>query len=126
MSEKQKNDQQRPEQVSGGVFLIGLALLFFTSFWWPGIMFVIGASMLARTISEGKPLQSNTGAFWVIGIGAFFWLPGLLSFSIGAILPLILIGLGLFMLFGGEYRPDIFNESDKRKNDESDDDTLQV
>ena len=29
--------------------------------------------------------------------------------------PLILIGIGLFMLFGGKYRPNI---SSKRKNDD--------
>lgn len=75
-------------------------------------MFVIGASMIARSISEGEAWQNNTGALWVLGIGVVFWLPGLFSINFGTIWPLILIGIGLFMLFGGDYRPDIFNQHD--------------
>lgn len=92
------------DQVAGGIFLIGLALLFITGFWWPGIMFVIGASMIGRSLAEGRQWNANTGALWVIGIGLVFWLPGVLPIGI-SVLPLLLIGLGLFMLFGGRYRP---------------------
>ena len=92
------NSQERGNQVGGGIFMVGLGLLFLTRFWWPGIMFVIGASILGRTIAEGRPWQSATSAFIMIGIGVIFWLPGL---SIGALWPIILIGMGLAMLFGG-------------------------
>ena len=40
-------DKKRSDQAAGGVFLIGLALLFMTGYWWPGILFVIGAGILA-------------------------------------------------------------------------------
>lgn len=106
------------DQVSGGVFLIGLALLFLTGWWWPGIMFVIGASMFARTMAEGKPLQSNTGAFWVIVIGIVFGIPNLFAgIDWGSIFPIVLIGIGLFMLFGGRYRPD-WTGKEKSKNED--------
>lgn len=109
--------QRDPQQIGGGIFLIGLALLFLTGWWWPGIMFVIGASMLARTIAEGDAWQSNRGALMVILIGVIFGLPS--SFINADLLwPLLLIGAGLFMLFGGDYRPDL----GKRKNDDAPDD----
>lgn len=119
------NDKkQQAGQVSGGVMLIGLGMLFLTGWWWPGIMFVVAASIFARTMVEGKPLTSATGAFWLIGIGIFFGLPGLIggiAGSIGQLWPLILIGIGLFMLFGGRYRPNVERFDDKPKNDEEDD-----
>lgn len=125
-------NRDNASQISGGVFLIGLGMVFLTGWWWPGIMFVVAASILARTMAEGKPLQTATGAFWMIGIGVLFGMPGLLGDIAGGFwqfFPLILIGLGLFMFFGGRFRPDVSNYDDdnmKRKHDEDDDDVYHV
>jgi len=108
-------------QISGGVFLVGLGLLFLTGWWWPGIMFVTAASMIARTIAEGNDPKTATGAFWLIAIGVLFGMPGLIGDIAGGfwnIFPLILIGIGLFMFFGGQYRPNVDNYDDKPKNDD--------
>lgn len=120
-------NKENADQVSGGIFLIGLAMLFLTGWWWPGIMFVIGASIIARTMAEGKPWTSATGAFWMIGIGVVFGVPGLIEgVDWGTIWPLALIAIGLFMLFGGNLRPKIGhyddedNDSRKRKNTDDD------
>ena len=97
---KVKHSKERADQISGGVFMIGLALLFITHWWWPGIMFVIGATIIARTMAEGKDWTTATPAFWVIGIGVVFGLPGLIGgIDWATIWPLGLIALGLFMLF---------------------------
>ncbi len=109
---------EKAAQIGTGVFFVGLGALFLSGWWWPGIMFVIAASMLARAMAAGEPWQSATGAFWLIGIGVVFGIPGLIGDIAGAfreVFPLILIGIGLFMLFGGRYRPKIGN---KRKNDD--------
>ena len=105
-------------QIGTGVFFVGLGLLFLTGWWWPGIMFVIAASMLVSAQAAGERLQDQTGAWWLIGIGVVFGVPGLIGDVAGAfwdLFPVILIGIGLFMLFGGKYRPNI---SGKRKNDD--------
>ena len=109
---------EKASQVGTGVFFVGLGLLFFTGWWWPGIMFVIAASMIVGTMAAGESWTSATGALWLIGIGVVFGIPGLIGDIAGAfwqIFPLILIGMGLFMLFGGKYRPSV---SGKRKNDD--------
>jgi hypothetical protein len=113
-----KDQQEKASQIGAGVWFVGLGFLFISGWWWPGIMFVIAASILARTIAEGECWKSATGAFWLIGIGLFFGIPGLIGDIAGAfwqVFPLILIGIGLFMLFGGKYRPKV---SGKRKNDD--------
>ncbi len=114
---------EKSSQIGTGVLFLGLGMLFLTGWWWPGVMFVLAASMLARALAAGEPWQSATGALWLFGIGILFGLPGLIGDIAGAfwgLLPVILIAIGLFMLFGGKYRP---NVSGKRKND---DDATQV
>jgi hypothetical protein len=87
-------NRDRPEQIAGGTFLIGLALLFMTGWWWPGIMFVLGATSLARTYAQGKQWSDDRGALVLLLIGVVF---GFFSWNW---LPLVLIGIGAYLLFG--------------------------
>jgi hypothetical protein len=96
--------KERTDQIAGGVFIIGLAVLFMTGYWWPGIMFVIGASSLARGMAEGREWYAVQGALWTIGIG--------LAFAIGFSLPLLLIIVGLSMLFGYRFRPPFLSDDE--------------
>ena len=117
--------KERADQIAGGVFLIGLALLFANVInFWPGILFVIGASNIARGMAEGRPWYNISGGVWLLGLGVVF----LLNFS----WPVILILVGLSMLFGysvkdewgrshrnDDYDADIkARNADKRKNEE--------
>ena len=83
--------RKRADQIAGGVFLIGLAVLFMSGDFFPGILFVVGLSALAKETAMGKRWQSS-GALWLIGLG--------LVFSFGFSLPLLLIGIGLALLMG--------------------------
>lgn len=85
------------DRVSGAVFLIGLGLLFtpiggIVGGFFPGILFVIGASAFARGLAEGQEWYNVSGGMVMVGIGLFF----LLGFN----LPLLLILLGIATLFG--------------------------
>ncbi|NWF68606.1 MAG: hypothetical protein HXY40_05945 [Chloroflexi bacterium] len=100
---------KRSNEISTGTFLIGLAILFITGYWWPGIMFVIGISSIAQALGEGKAWYAAQGGLWAIGIG--------LVFALGFNLPLLLIIIGVSMLIGYRFRPPIFDE-EKRKNEE--------
>ena len=112
------------DHVSGAVFLIGLGLLFtplssIVGGFFPGILFVIGASAIARGMAEGQEWYTVTGGLGMIGIGLVF----LLGFS----LPILLILLGLGLLFGYSTKPEWFGQrkahdeefvTEKRKHDE--------
>lgn len=118
----------RADQISGGVFFIGLGLIFFTHVeFWPWILFVIGASSIARGMAEGRAWYSVSGGLFFLGLGLVF----LFGFS----LPLLLIICGITMLFGYSFRParvrigvnsdnddwDKPKNDEKRKNDDFDD-----
>ena len=110
--------KQQSDQTFGGVMLIGLAVLFLTGYWWPGIMFVIGAAMIARTVNEGGDWLSNRNALVVIGIGAVFAVMGVFHFLSGNVLwPLLLIAGGAYLLFGDRLRGG--STGGKPKNDET-------
>ena len=101
---------EKGSHISTGVFFIGLGLLFLTGWWWPGIMFVLAAAILAPSLAAGESLRDATAAWWLIGIGVVFGMPGLIgdiASTFWDIFPLILVAIGLFMLFGGDRRPKI-------------------
>ncbi len=105
------------DRVGTGVFLIGLAVLFMTGFWWPGILLVIGATSIARGVAAGRDWYSVPSGLWMIGLG--------LLFTIGFRWELLLIFVGVSMLLGYSYKTHWCEwaeggekEKRKRKNDE--------
>lgn len=115
-------DRKHSDQTAGGVFLIGLALLFLVPGlgFWPGILFVIGASSITHDVLRGKAWFQSGGLF-MIGLG--------LVFAFGFSLPLLLILIGVSMLVGksqydrhwcgmGDDDEQEKRKNEKRKNDE--------
>ncbi len=70
--------------------LLGLAVLAYTRFWWPGVMFVVGAFVVARTAAMGRWRATATVGIWTIGIGVValtkFWVPGVLVLAAATLL----------------------------------------
>lgn len=68
--------------VSGGVFLIGLAVLAITGWWWPGILVLIGITALGGSAASGQRWAGVQGALWLFGLAFIaqfnLWWPGIL------------------------------------------------
>ena len=82
------------ETLSGGIFLIGLGILFLVpgvSFW-PWILAVIGAAGLPASLANQKGWLGWQGFFWMLGLAILF--------ATGQFWPGILILIGVSMLFG--------------------------
>jgi hypothetical protein len=103
--------KERADQIAGGVFLVGLGLLFTDVIdFWPGILFVIGAANIARGMAQGRAWYNVSGGLGIIAIGLIF----LFNFS----WPLLLILIGIFMLFGHNVKTHWNqDEEEKSKND---------
>jgi hypothetical protein len=100
-------------QVGGAVFLIGLGIVALLNFWWPGIMFVIGASLLASEFAETNTISFSSGRVIGAAVVVIIGLLGLIDFNIpwGSIWPIALIVIGLALLFGWN-----FSDRNKHKN----------
>lgn len=87
--------------ISGGIFLIGIAVLAVTGWWWPGILVVLGLTSLLGGILSGHPGASRwagiQGAVFMFGlalVAAFnLWWPGML------------VLVGLMAIVGAVLRP---------------------
>jgi hypothetical protein len=51
-------NRKHTPSVSGGVFLIGLGILVYTGWWWPGILLIIGLASSTELILRGKYLSA--------------------------------------------------------------------
>lgn len=105
--------KERSDQTFGGIILIGIAFLFLTNWFFPGILFVIGFALIARSVSEGKNWTENKGALAAIAVGLLFTLNDVLDIFSSNFLPLLLIVLGLYLLFGSNLR----KNEEKQKHD---------
>lgn len=71
------------ESISGGIFLIGLGILFLTDLgFWPWILVVIGLSGLPASLAQNRGWYGWQGFLWMLGLAilfasGFFW-PGIL------------------------------------------------
>jgi hypothetical protein len=92
------NNKRAYESLSGGLFLIGLGVLFLVPGvgFWPWILVVIGLSQLPASLANERG--------WM-GWQSFFWLVGLaILFEIGFFWPGILILVGVSMVIGAATR----------------------
>ena len=96
--EDKKFRNRQASAISGGIFMIGLGVMFFTGWWWPGMMFVIGLSGGASLLYRGRIWEGlNTIAFF-FGLPGVVWLVDYYDISWGIAGPILLIGLGLFIM----------------------------
>jgi hypothetical protein len=95
------NRRNRTPSISGGVFLIGLGILVYTGWWWPGILLVIGLASSAELILRGKYVAALTT------FSFFAAIPLVVSADIPWHImgPFILIAMGASAIFRSLGRP---------------------
>lgn len=96
--------EKRAGEIFGGTFLIGLAVIFLTGWWWPGILYALGAAMIVRTVAQGKAWTEERGGLAVLGIGVLISLAEAVNIFDFNWFPILLIGIGLYLLFGNRIR----------------------
>lgn len=88
--------RRRADEISSGVFLVGLGLCFYFGFW-PWILFAIGATSIVQGLAEGRGWFAFQGATWTIGLG--IW--ALMRFSLAG----LFVMLGASVIVGALARP---------------------
>lgn len=93
-------DRERQRNpIAAGLLLIGLGVLAWTGWWWPGIMVVLGISLGAGLVFRGQYLRG------AILAAIFFAIPPLTEANLPWHLfgPMVLIGAGLVTLIKAFY-----------------------
>lgn len=89
--------RQYNKELGGGMFLIGLGVLFLTGTFWPGILALIGITAYVNETARGRHREAAQGLIFFVGLSILFWsgwfFPGIL----------ILFGLMALMHRGGRH-----------------------
>jgi len=87
-------DKKYYETLSGGIFLVGLGILFLVPGlgFWPWILVVIGLAGLPASLANNRGWIGWQGFLWMAGLALLFWS--------GYFWPGILILLGISTLIG--------------------------
>jgi len=78
-----------------GVLLLGLGIIAFLEWWWPGIMFVIATAMLVSALVDGRLAENLMGILILAAIGVIGLL-GKLHLDVGfPVWPILFIAIGI-------------------------------
>jgi len=91
--------KKQASAISGGIFLIGLGILFMSDWFWPGILLVIGLSSGAELIFRGKTREGIGTIATLSTIAIVITIVQYTNFSWAIVGPFILIVLGIITLF---------------------------
>ena len=86
----------RLRQMNGGVWLIGLGVLFLTGTFWPGILVLAGISAYLEQRARGQQQYALRTLIFMLGLALLFWMTWFW--------PGILIVLGVVALVSPEFR----------------------
>ncbi len=84
-------DSQRSNGITAGIWLIGLGLLMATKAWWPGILLLLGITVIVQGWLSGRPRHLTRGGMMAIAIGVW----AACKFNIA----LLFVGLGVYVIY---------------------------
>jgi hypothetical protein len=93
---------ERANAVTGGVWLIGLGILFATRFWWPGILFLAGITAIVQGSARGTGWPSIHGGLWLILIAC--WVMTRFSMTV------FFVALGVYVIVAALVKPSPFHK----------------
>ena len=102
--------QKQASAISGGIFLIGLGVLLFTGWWWPGIMLVIGLSGGSELIFRGQIVRGLGTIAFFTAIPLVITIVQSTDISWAFVGPFILIVLGVITMVKAFYLQDDVGE----------------
>jgi hypothetical protein len=93
---------QRASALTGGIWLIGLGFLIATRAWWPGILLLVGITIIVQAWFSGRQQQAIRGGIFAIAIGVW----AACKFNVA----MLFVGLGVYIICTTLLRPDPFRK----------------
>ena len=91
--------RKKAEAISNGVFLIALAILLYTGFWWPGILLAIWSMLATRQYLSGRTYDLIISSVILIGLFIFYFF----NVDWSVFMPVLFVVGGLYIIFREYY-----------------------
>jgi len=95
-------NSERANAVTGGIWLIGLGVLFATKFWWPGILFLAGITAIVQGSARGAGWAPLHGGLCFILIACW----AMMRFN----LTIFFVALGVYVIIAALTKPGPFRK----------------
>jgi 4-hydroxybenzoate polyprenyltransferase len=86
--------KNKAKAISTALFLIGLAIIFFTDSWWPGIMIVIGIPLALKQLLLGRHRDAAMSFFVFVG----FFIIAQFNISWKVLIPILFVMAAIYIL----------------------------
>lgn len=115
--------KRKADAISNGIFLIGIGILVFTGFWWPGILLVLWATLASRQYLTGRLYDLILTSIFLIGLSMII----LFDLNWTVLIPVLFVLGGIHIIFreycfaegDGENEEDSIIEAEKEIEDGS-------
>lgn len=101
--------KKKADAISNGAFLIALGLLFYTGFWWPGILLAIWINVGLRQFLTNRIYDFCISTVILLGL----FIVTLFNFEWAVLLPVLFIIGGLYIIFREYFFAEDTNGEDK-------------
>jgi hypothetical protein len=88
--------------VTGGIWLIGMGILFATGLWWPGMLVLVGLTAIVQQWANGRGWYGLHAGFWMIMVAVW----ALFRFNIA----IFFVGLGIYVIATAFIQPGIIRK----------------
>jgi hypothetical protein len=93
---------ERANAVTGGIWLIGLGVLFATGDWLPGILFLAGVTSIVEGSARGAGWQSIHGGLGLLAFACWAWM--------GFDFTVLFVALGVYAIIAALIKPNPFQK----------------
>lgn len=115
--------KRKADAISNGIFLIGIGILVFSGYWWPGILLAIWATLATRQYLTGRIYDLVLTTILLVGLSIVI----ILNLNWSVLVPVLLVLGGLHIIFreycfaegAGENEEDTIEETEKEIEDGS-------
>lgn len=101
--------EKKASSISNGLFLISLGLLFFTNFWWPGILVAIWITMASKQYLTGRLYDAAITSVVLLGLFGL----SIVNINWDYVLPTLFIVGGIFLIYREYLGPHDIEGEDK-------------
>jgi len=92
---------QRASSIASGIFLISLGILFYTNYWWPGILLALAVTIAVKDFLRGRPYDLALSVIIFGGLFIFFYFSPKWSVAV----PVLFTIAGIWIIFREFFLP---------------------